>query len=256
MRRALLFMILFNSITFVTNNLAMQEEKTVIEVDDDSDSEYSAPENRPLLPQKSNEKLKIYGERLSKLKTRCGCLLKEYCPSFSRCLCCAGLTGAIIATLVAPPTLSITLGAESRDGINGMAEIASPITAYPTNVTEKPDCTYKWHDDFYYPSKMECMQGSCDVTYEYPPGCAPSELRSRRGRGGYGRGGGRSCGRGGKMRRVRCSIERCKDAEKFEKECTKARDCGCAQMITVPIAWFVSSVTSYCLGRKSKSKDE
>jgi len=280
MRRALLLMILINSITFVTNNLAMEEEKIGI-----GDIEMQAvglaagydSEKAPLLEDENiiHPDLSNSEEQPSELKKSCGRLLKKGCRYFCR----TGTVVAIIATVAAPPTLSITLGAESRDGINGMVESASPITAYPTNVTHKPDCTYEQYEDFDYPPGMACMQGSCNVTYAYPPGCAPSEQNqggtgyipyvggdekrsreyvrsSRGGRGGYGRGNGRSCGRGGKMRRVTCSIERCNGAEKFEKECKKARDCGCAQMVTVPIAWLASSIACCCLGRKSKSKDE
>ncbi len=237
MRRALLFMIFLNSITFVTNNLAM-------DTDDDIEIQTAGDDSEiPLLNKKNRNPDSDNSAEQPSLLKKCSLILKKCCPGF------LGLV--LVAT---PPILSTTLGDESMSGIDGMANTASPITLYPTNNTHpKSDCTYAWHDDFDYPSGMACMQGACNVTYEYPPGCNPKEQSIRSRRGGGGRGGSRSCGRGGKMRRVRCTIERCKGADQFEKECTKARDCGYAQMITVPIAWLVSSIASCCLGRKSKN---
>ena len=119
MRRALLFMILINSITCVTHNLAMEEEME---------------ENTPGL------KLEIDDEnKLSDSKDK---LPQKLTKSIMLKVC--GLTSITLLFMGATPAVSSTLGARSISGIDGMVKTASPITIHTGfNITEKPGCTYE-----------------------------------------------------------------------------------------------------------------
>ncbi len=158
MRRALLFMIFLNSITCVTENLAMNVESSKDDIEL-FDTENQAPEKKIRTPQKR--------------KSRCRKEAGRWCKVIT--------TGALFLSLGSVPYFL------SAEGTEGMNEVASRITVYTGNYTEKPNCTYRPYSS----SRMtDYMKGECKKSEE----------------GWY-----------------KCVVEECEDSEQYKKSYQMAK---------------------------------
>ncbi len=115
MRKALLFMILINSITFVTNNLAMEEEEED-DIEMSSDLENQVSEKKVNASQK--KKRRCYKKRKSSSSRK----KSLWCKMFS--------IGLLLTALLLGPELATKITTDS------MNEMISPITVYSGNITE------------------------------------------------------------------------------------------------------------------------
>ena len=137
MRRALLFIMLINFITCVTENLAMEKENSEDDIEL-SDTERQASEKRVATSQKK------------KRKSRCREEAGGWCKVIT--------TGALLLSLGVGPAII------SMEGTKGMNNVASPITVYPAHkVIEKPDCTYSPYSS---PEIRNYMKGECEKSEE------------------------------------------------------------------------------------------
>ena len=215
MRKTLLFMILFNSVTFVTNNLAMQEEeeKAVIEMSDlekqavqleseNEENKLSEPEDEPA---EKSESIRCRKDWKSTLLKAC-------------CLC-----NGIIILLGATPAVSIAMSSASNSGIKGMVKSASPTTMYTGyKITEKLGCTYELLQKHDRPSTM-CMNGDCKSNENGIYECTIEK-----------------CG---------------ENASSFEEECEQASWCGCCQPIVTLATYPAAIAASYFIGKNHKDKN-
>ncbi len=155
MRRALLFIILINSITCVTHNLAMEKEK-----DDDIELQADVAKDLEEQAQSDNENASESPdlENLQTKKGRSGLesqtpekkvdtSQKKKAPKKKRCsrcpdktyICCKVFTiGTLLLSFCMGPSVLTAVG------ISGMNENASSVTVFPAsaNITEKESCIY------------------------------------------------------------------------------------------------------------------
>ena len=129
MRKALLFMVFINSITFVPNGLAMEEKKEDVELENQETESWNTSQRR-------------------KRRSRC---LETGKIAFML----TALTLIMVAG-TAPPFITIEA---QRD----MNKAVSPLTVYSGNITENPDCTYSPYSN---PELAEYMKGKCKKSKE------------------------------------------------------------------------------------------
>ncbi len=150
MRRALLFIMLINSITFVTHNLAMGDDEEIHEA---SDLELSVLES-----QASEKRVATTTTQKKKRKSRC---LEN-----AGCCCKAATIGALLLSFCGVPSVLTYVG------ISGMNKNAASITVFSasTNITEKEGCIYiPYTSNTTLSSKKECEKSTdeqCHYIFE------------------------------------------------------------------------------------------
>ncbi len=157
MRKALLFMILLNSIACVTHNLAMDEELG----DDLEMSQMQADvENDPEEQAQSDNENASESPHLEDPQPKKG-------PTLARKIFISAYT---LLFILGPYGATIGSAVANVDGIKEMAQIASPISYISPesfiNYQKKPGCTYEDYHSSYSPGG--CARGKCEKNkWEY-----------------------------------------------------------------------------------------
>lgn len=199
MRRALIFMILFNSITCVTNNLAMETEEEKIEMKEALEALIEIPEtidNVESGDSHSGSSTKTVRHRKLKIMLAIlGSVLMVSIP-----------LGAAVESLVIYPVSGTT---KISDSIIGMSNLTSPVKLHPNkNITLDLSCEYDEYFEDDLPDFYECAQGECQPRVLVPSECNKATKSNHE-----------TCTTETKYY---CYIEKCQGAKEYIKKCTEA----------------------------------